>query len=226
MDSDRKKRHHEYKERIFFLISCITSRHISYILSGQIIPQILSAVGRARLNKANLFKGRSPGHGAPQSYVHILHLRFFCLFLHFWRALHRVTVFMSPFDAGLRRRHSLSACGPQACFELRRVSQWRVGGRLNVRRTWPHWHGLMQACVWPLSLSPSNSVCLYPSVSSPPPSQMYMPSALAPHLWISCLQSSDSSALCAVSLCALRHLPRLNPLYPCKRDKPINSVRR
>lgn len=46
------------------------------------------------------------------------------------------------------------------------MSQWRVGGRLNVRSTWPHSHSLMQACVWPLSLSPSNSVCLYPSVSS------------------------------------------------------------
>lgn len=66
----------------------------------------------------------------------------------------------------LKEKAVIVLCGLQACFELRRVSQWRVGGRLNVRSTWPRSHSLMSACVWPLSLSPSNSVCLYPSVSS------------------------------------------------------------
>jgi len=56
--------------------------------------------------------------------------------------------------------------GLQACLELQRGSQRRVGGWRNVRRTWPRSHNLMQASVWLLYLSPSNSVCLYPSVSS------------------------------------------------------------
>lgn len=79
----------------------------------------------------------------------------------------------------------------------------------------------------PLRLCVSLSLCL----QLLPLSQMYTPSGLAPHLWIFCLQSPDSSALCAVTLCiealcTLRHLPRLKSLYPCKRGKPINIVYR
>lgn len=95
----------------------------------------------------------------PQSVIHILHLCFYtsdgpslscgCFHLFFW--------------CWLKEKTLIVLCGLQACFEPRRVSQWRVGGWLNVRL---HLRGLMQACVWPLSLSPSNSLRLYPSVSS------------------------------------------------------------
>lgn len=73
----------------------------------------------------------------------------------------------------------------------------------------------------PLRLCASLSLCL----QLLPLSQMYMPSGLAPHLWISCLQSPDSSPLCAATLCALGHLPWLKSVYPCKRRETINSVR-
>lgn len=72
----------------------------------------------------------------------------------------------------------------------------------------------------PIQFCVSLSLCL----QHLPLSQIYMPSGLAPHLWISCLQSPDSSTLCAATLCALRHLPWLKSLYPCKRGKPINCV--
>lgn len=71
--------------------------------------------------------------------------------------------FHLSFWCWLKEKAVIVLCGLQACFELRRVSQWRAGGWLNVRL---RSHSLMQACVWPLSLYPSNSVCLYPSVSS------------------------------------------------------------
>lgn len=156
MDSDVKDT--KGTKRGFF---CITSLQISCILTRQIIFQIWSGGGVcARLNKANLFKGWSSGWGTPQSYIHYI-----CDF----------TLLTGALSCGrfhlcvwwwLREKAGIVLCGLQACSQLRRVSQWRVGGRLNVRRTWPRSHSLMQPCVWPLSLSPSDSVCLYPSVSS------------------------------------------------------------
>lgn len=123
----------------------------------------------------------------------------------------------------LKEKAAIVLCGPQACFELRRVSQWRAGGRLNVRLTWPRSHSLMQACVWPLSLSPSNFVCLYPSVSS-----FSLCLRCTCHLvWLHICGYpvykawTEQCSLCSGSLrkaalCTLRHLLWLKSIYPCK----------
>lgn len=153
----RCKRHQGYKERIF---SHYFSSNILHSHQTNYIPDMKWRGVCARLNKANLFKGWSSGWGTPQSYIHYI-----CDF----------TLLTGALSCGrfhlcvwwwLREKAGIVLCGLQACSQLRRVSQWRVGGRLNVRRTWPRSHSLMQPCVWPLSLSPSDSVCLYPSVSS------------------------------------------------------------
>ena len=209
------------------------SSHISHsppdkLHSRYEVVVVVVVVVWARLNKANLFfKGWSWGRGHATELYSYITFAFFTLLT----GAPSCGRFHLSFWCWLKEKAVIVLRGPQACFELRALSQWRVGGPAKCQA---HMATLARLnaglCLALVLVPPSDSVCLYPSVSSfSPLSQMYMPSGLAPHLWISCLQSPDSSALCAsdpffLFFCALRHLPWLKSLYPCKRGKPINCV--
>lgn len=128
----------------------------------------------------------------------------------------------------MKKKASFVLSGPQACLELRIVSQWRVGGQLNVRHTWPLPQlnaGLCLSVVLvPLQLWASLSLSLQRLSLC----QKYVPSGLAPHLWISCLQRQENSALytaklCAAALYTVQHLSKPKP-FNCAKEESTLAV--
>lgn len=163
-------------------------------------------------------------------------LFFFVFFFYFWQPLHRVAVFISPFWWRWEEKASIVLASPQA--RCRSAAHWvneePEAGWLNVRL---RRRSLMRGLCLALAPPP-----LRPPFTAPPPtlgvfiplspvsplSQMYVPSGLAPHLWVSCLQSPRTAAL---SLCAADSFAHsgtcrgLNDFSPCNTGPRFDCVR-